>query len=131
MAIQHSHLPFLDACARHGLIGSPTWARGSTSADLFWARYDVEYVDFDLNEDATVQVGLTAPLPQELRHGAATVLEAGTLEHIFDLGSALRTADEMIRPGGAFVALVPVSWWNHGFVNLNPRLLAGFAAANG
>ena len=147
MALIASHLPFLDACHRHGLIGSPTWtlgsqqfldpqaaglSAGSGAADLFRARYGVEeYLDFDLNDDADVQLDLAAALPPERRHGAATVLEAGTLEHVFHLGDALRTVHEMIRPGGAFVALVPVSWWNHGFVNLNPRLLAGFGLANG
>jgi hypothetical protein len=154
MAILISYLPFFDACHRNGLVSSPTWVLGSqqfidgsayraltggtelpeepTAADVFRHRYGVaEYVDFDLNEDASFHLDLTAPLPSDLRHGAATLVESGTLEHIFDFATALENAHEMIRPEGSFVALVPVSWWNHGFVNLSPRLFTSFAAANG
>ena len=153
MALLYSHLPFLDACDRHGLIASPTYVLGSqqfidadayrsatgyelpeerVAAALFKHRYGVDrYVTLDLNEDADVQLDLTADLPVEYRGRAATVLESGTLEHIFDIAAALRNVHAMIQPGGAFVALAPVSWWNHGFVNVNPKLFTGLAAANG
>lgn len=37
----------------------------------------------------------------------------------------------LLRPGGTFVGLVPIAWWEHGFFNPNPRLFRAVAAANG
>jgi hypothetical protein len=106
--------------------------RGSGVADLLRDRYGVaEYCDFDLNDDAAVQLDLSEPLPQRWAGGAGTVLEGGTLEHIFDFPTALRNVHEMLGPSGTFVGLMPISAWDHGFVNFNRKLLNGLAAANG
>jgi hypothetical protein len=142
MGLHPTNLVFLDACRDAGALESPMWAIGSQQlpddhlaasvADLIRARYGVtEHVDFDLNDDAAVRLDLTAQLPPEFQGGAATVLEAGTLEHVFDIGAAMRTLHAMLRPGGALVALAPLTWYEHGFYNLNPRFFLSFAHANG
>lgn len=104
---------------------------GRTLADLLRDRYGVaEFADFDLNDDAAVRLDLTSPLPAERRGGAGTVLEAGTLEHVFDFPAVLENVHEMLRTSGMFVGLVPVSAWDHGFVNINRKLVRSLAAAN-
>lgn len=156
LAIVLSQVDFLDACHRRGGLQSPVWALGSlqfidldvylerrglppaasrdasSTARLLREQYGIEeYLDFDLNEDAAVQLDLGAPLPDEWRGGAGTVIDAGTLEHIFDLGQVLRNVHDMLRAGGTMVMIAPVSWWQHGFVNFNPKLFYSVAAANG
>jgi hypothetical protein len=140
MAIASQFLPFLDACRDLGGIQSPLWVLGSQQfagsnrsvPELMRDRYGVvDYVDFDLNDDAAVRLDLTKPLPPERVGGAGTVLDSGTIEHILDLRSVLENVHLMIRPGGTFVALSPINWWNHAFVNFNPRLFHAFAGANG
>jgi hypothetical protein len=150
-------LPLLDAVARDGGIQSPVWMLGSqqfpdddafmsewaksqgyptmerspSAASLFRDRYSADYADFDFNEDAAVHLDLTAPLDASYGGGAGTVIDIGTLEHVFDLRAAMETAHAMVRVGGTFVTVAPVTWWAHGFVNFNPKFFRGFAAANG
>ena len=59
------------------------------------------------------------------------VYDAGTLEHIFDLPTALHNMNRMLRPGGVIIHTTPVNFFQHGFVNVNPSLYSGFYAANG
>lgn len=157
MGLRLEYAPLLDAVRRHGGFPAPLWVLGSqqwgesdaaiaawarreghrrlaadpTVATLFADRYGVEeYVDFDLNDEARVRLDLGAPLPSEYRGGAGTVFDSGTLEHIFDIRRAIENMHEMLRPGGLFVALAPITWWEHGFVNFNPKFFASFGAAN-
>lgn len=142
MGLHPTNMDFLDACRDVGALGSPLFVIGSQQFpdnsmpgevwEVFRSRYGIdEYVDFDLNDDAAVRLDLTSELPEEFRGGASTVLEAGTLEHVFDIAAAMRTLHAMLRPGGALVVLAPLSWYEHGFYNLNPKLLRAFAQANG
>lgn len=157
MGILLPYLPLFDAAHRRGGIASPFWVLGSqqivaegsladwarergyasmaqepTTANLFRDRYGLdEYRDFDLNDSAAVKLDLSAPLPDEWRGGAGTVLDSGTIEHVYDIRRVMENTHEMLRPGGTLIALAPVNWWEHGFVNLNPKFYRAFAAANG
>lgn len=151
MALVRWNLPFLDACHAAGALQSPVFALGSlefldyrtypepvdtggsTSAShLFRARYGVdEFLDFDVNAESAVELDLGAPLPDRFRGAAGTVVDVGTAEHVFDVAQVVRNVHDMLRPGGAWVALSPLSWWQHGYVNFNPKLFQGVAAANG
>jgi hypothetical protein len=156
VGLRLAYLPLLDAVARHGGFPSPVWAIGSqqwgeqewqiaewaareghdrlrrdpTVRSLFEDRYGAEYLDFDLNDDASVKIDLGRPVPPEYRAGAGTVLDSGTVEHIFDLGQAFENMHDMLRAGGLLVELAPITWWEHGFVNFNPKLFAAIADAN-
>lgn len=59
------------------------------------------------------------------------VLDGGTMEHVFDVASALRTICRMTRPGGRVVHISPLSnCVDHGFYSFSPTLFADFYAAN-
>ena len=59
------------------------------------------------------------------------VLDAGTLEHIFDLPCALRNMSNMVKAGGSVIHIVPLfGWLNHGFHNFSPILFEEFYQAN-
>jgi hypothetical protein len=60
------------------------------------------------------------------------VLDGGTLEHVFDVFSALRATCQMTRLGGRVVHISPLSnCVDHGFYSFSPTFFADFYSANG
>ena len=53
-----------------------------------------------------------------------TVIDGGTLEHVFNFPNAIRNCMEMVKPGGQLVLMTP--WHNysgHGFYQFSPELI--------
>jgi hypothetical protein len=59
------------------------------------------------------------------------VIDAGTVEHCFNIGQAIMNAAGAVDAGGCVFHMPPLSMANHGFYNLNPTLLHDFYAQNG
>jgi hypothetical protein len=59
------------------------------------------------------------------------VIDAGTVEHCFNVGQAILNAANAVDAGGCVFHMPPLSMVNHGFYNLNPTLLHDFYAQNG
>jgi hypothetical protein len=59
------------------------------------------------------------------------VLDAGTVEHCFNIAQAILNAAGAVAPGGWIYHSPPLSMTNHGFYNLNPTLLHDFYEQNG
>lgn len=154
MGIAASFLPFLDQLHERRLLGGPVLGLGSLelSGDLaafalagapsagsrrlvgalLRARYGIDdYRDADINGLADLHLDLARPIPSELRGAFATILNAGTLEHLLDLRQAFTNVHELVRPGGTIIHIAPLSWLEHGFVNFSVRLFREIAAANG
>jgi hypothetical protein len=158
MGISLSHLPFYDLCHSMAAIQSPVFVLGSQEIHepvdtirafatrsghsslaeglsvraLFRDRYSVEtFRDCDLNDKADLTLDISQLLPSALVGSALTVLNSGTIEHVFDIASAFRTIHELSRAGGVLLHCAPLSWHNHGFYNLTPRVFAAIAEANG
>jgi SAM-dependent methyltransferase len=89
------------------------------------------YTDVDINDLARRKIDLTQPLDEDCIEAADLVVDAGTLEHIFDLPAALYNMNRILRPGGVILHITPVNFFEHGFVNVNPSLYTGFYGANG
>lgn len=68
---------------------------------------------------------------QEWQHRYDLVINPGTLEHCFDLATAMFNAWRAVDWKGAILHVAPMSMVNHGFVNVCPTLINDFAAANG
>jgi hypothetical protein len=140
MAVVPAQLDFLDACYRHGAFVDPVVTIGSQQylgpagvslASVLGERYGVrDYRDVDRNGDAALLLDLTQPLPDELREVAGTVLEVGTLEHVFNIGRAVSNLHHMLRPDGRLIVISPQAWYGHGFYNLDRRLWHACAAVN-
>jgi hypothetical protein len=59
-------------------------------------------------------------------------VNAGTAEHIFNVGQFFRTAHELTRPGGLMIHVMPFrGWLEHGFYSFNSTFYWDLAAANG
>ncbi len=158
MGITFSFLPFFDRCHRRRALQSPVLALGSleihepedeiiafgkkhaypnllkdkTVRSLLLDRYGIDqYQDCDINEQADMQVDLNFAVDQNLAGSAATILDGGTLEHLFDIRQALANIHQMVRQGGTIIHISPLTWFDHGFYNFNPKLFKGLIKANG
>jgi len=84
-------------------------------------------IDMSDYEGAQILHDMTHPLPDSLVSSFDLVVDGGTLEHIFDLPTALRNATRMVRPGGRFISLTMANnFCGHGFYQLSPELFYRF-----
>lgn len=71
-------------------------------------------------------------IPDGCREKFDLVLDGGTLEHVFDICSALRSVCEMTKVGGRIIHISPMSnCADHGFYSFSPTLFADFYSTNG
>jgi hypothetical protein len=83
----------------------------------------IDSVDINDYEHSTIVHDLNQPLPVELHARFSTVLDGGTLEHVFDYPRALGHALDAVKVGGHFVAIAPTNGYlGHGFYQLSPEL---------
>lgn len=59
------------------------------------------------------------------------VLDAGTIEHCFNIAQAIMNAAHAVGPGGRIFHTPPLSMVNHGFYNICPTMLVDFYSQNG
>jgi SAM-dependent methyltransferase len=95
----------------------------SDSSCIDQSDYEAANETLDLNEKET---------PLHLREAFDVVLDSGTIEHIFEIGQAMRHCLEMTRTGGRIIHLTPSSnAVNHGLYSVSPTLFADFYGASG
>lgn len=84
-------------------------------------------------EGATIVHDLNSPVPAQLFNRFSAVFDGGTLEHVFQFPTALRSAMQMVRPGGHYIAMSPINnFMGHGLYQLSPELYIGaFSEENG
>lgn len=97
-----------------------------TTAALGGLGISPAYIDISPSRNAEMVVDLNYPLPAGLCAGFDAVLDAGTLEHCFNIGQAFRNIVYALKPGGFAVHTNPLSQANHGFWNLNPTAYHDF-----
>jgi len=86
--------------------------------------FAIDVSDF---EGANMLHDMNQPLPDSLISSFDLVLDGGTLEHIFDLPTALRNATRMVRPNGRFISLTQANnFCGHGFYQFSPELFYRF-----
>jgi hypothetical protein len=157
MGIAFSFLPFFDGCHRRQALNSPLLALGSLEIheseerilsfgrengypnllrdksvrSLFLDRYGIkQYQDLDINDKADILCDLNFPINQELAGMSSTILDGGTLEHVFDIRQALINIHDMLRVGGTIIHISPLTWFNHAFYNFNPKLYRNLIESN-
>lgn len=76
-------------------------------------------------------VDLNEPVAADLVGAFDVVLDAGTMEHCFNVGQAIRNIIGMAKVGGFVLHLNPMAMINHGFFNFSPTFYHDFYLQNG
>lgn len=112
--------------------GMPAGTRIPEAVNFFvLLGYDLEVLDVATLRGGELLHDLNQPVPPHLHRRYALVIDAGTLEHCFNIAQAARNVAEMVAPGGCVFHGNPLNMYNHGFYNLNPTWYRDFYAANG
>ena len=90
-------------------------------------------IDASAYEGASRILDLNRSLPPDLEGAFTAVVDAGSLEHVFDVPSAMRNCMQMVAAGGFFLAITPANnTMGHGFYQFSPELFYRvFSDANG
>jgi hypothetical protein len=81
-------------------------------------------LDYSPFEGAQILHDLNQPIPDDLKSRYNAVVEAGTLEHIFNFPVAIRNLMQMTRLGGTiFGSTVANNLCGHGFYQFSPELV--------
>jgi hypothetical protein len=92
---------------------------------------DVTALDCSAHEGAELVLDLNAEVPGELHGRFGSILDGGTLEHVFDVRRALMNIARMLAPGGRVIHISPVNnYANHGFYQFSPTLFLDYYRAN-
>jgi len=87
----------------------------------------VDSMDFSGFENASIIQDLSQPLLPELEERFDVVYDGGTCEHVFDLPTAYRNINKMLKPGGVLIGHSPSNnWVNHAFYQICPEMVFGF-----
>lgn len=85
---------------------------------------DVQAVDASAFEGADLVLDLNQPLPADMHERFDTVIDGGTIEHVFSFPTALANAMQLVRQGGTYIAMTPAGGeLGHGFYQFSPELL--------
>jgi hypothetical protein len=95
--------------------------------------HDIESIDASDYEGATVIHDMNAPITHTLHEQFSTVIDYGTLEHVFNFPQAIKNCMQMVELGGHFVQVnVANNYMGHGFWQFSPELLFRiFSSDNG
>jgi hypothetical protein len=99
----------------------------------FLGAETVHSFDYSDYEGSTHIHDFNQPVPEELFMQYSTVLESGTLEHVFNFPVAIKNCMNMIKRKGHFLGMMPTNnYMGHGFYQFSPELFYGiFSAENG
>jgi hypothetical protein len=120
-----------DLCGKYGVPHTERLADcwkpdGTTFVEPFLhalGAEEVQSIDASSYEGASIIHDMNAPLPQALRNKFTTVIECGSLEHIFNFPTAIKNCMDLVAIGGHLLCLTPANnWLGHGFYQFSPEL---------
>lgn len=83
----------------------------------------ISSVDASAYEGSSIVHDMNEAIPESLRGTFSVVIDAGTLEHIFDFPTAIKNCMEMVQPGGHLLVITPTNnFMGHGFYQFSPEL---------
>ncbi|MCW5661534.1 MAG: class I SAM-dependent methyltransferase [Burkholderiaceae bacterium] len=91
------------------------------------------YQSLDVSDyqGSEIIANLNHPLPPEHRGRYDVVVDAGTLEHLANLSTALENIFGLLRPGGIYYFGVPCNnWVDHGFFQFSPTFFRDLCIDN-
>jgi hypothetical protein len=83
----------------------------------------ISSVDASHYEQASLVHDMNHPVPDPLKSAFTAVIDAGTLEHVFNFPVALKNCMEMVEQGGHLLLMTPANnFMGHGFYQFSPEL---------
>jgi hypothetical protein len=128
LTLGHQHVHLSPATYRRILarLGLPATGDVPSFADDLlrtMGAAHVESLDASPYEGATRLHDLNVAVPSAWHAQFDLVFDGGTLEHIFNVTTALKSCMEMVAPAGRFVSVtIPNNWCGHGFYQFSPEL---------
>ena len=95
------------------------------SEELFRHLGAKEVHSFDNSnyEQATHIHDMNLSIPDDLKERYSLVLDAGSLEHVFNFPTAIRNCMEMTKTGGYYIGITPANdFFGHGFYQFSPEM---------
>ncbi|MGL4321258.1 MAG: methyltransferase domain-containing protein [Paracoccaceae bacterium] len=87
----------------------------------------MESMDVADYEGASILHDLNLPVPESLHGQFDFIFDGGTIEHVFDVSTALINVFRMLRPGGRFISANGMNGWvGHGMYQFNPEMVWSF-----
>ena len=84
---------------------------------------DVDSLDNSNYEEATIIFDLNKKLKDEIIEKYDTIIDCGTLEHIYHINNALYNVSKLCNNGGQIIHVLPANnFCGHGFWQLSPEL---------
>lgn len=83
----------------------------------------IDSLDYSNYEGANLLHDMNLPIPEEWKGKYQTVLESGSIEHIFNFPVSIKNCMEMVAPGGDLIIITPVNnIMGHGFYQFSPEV---------
>lgn len=84
---------------------------------------NVESMDISSYEGCTIVHDLNNPVPEYLHDQFDTIVDGGTIEHIFDVKTMFENIKTMLKVNGTFISITTANnFVNHGFYQFSPEL---------
>ncbi len=91
--------------------------------DCFGSSSVVDSIDISDYEGATIIHDMNVEIPNELKGKYDTVIDGGTIEHVFNVRQALDNVSFLCKPGGQIIHMLPANnQCGHGFWQMSPEL---------
>ena len=79
-------------------------------------------IDYSDYQDADIVHDLNQPIPEEWSNKFDTLIDGGTIEHIFDIKQVLSNYMNLVKPGGnIFILTTANNLCGHGFYQFSPE----------
>lgn len=83
----------------------------------------VESIDYSNYENPSITHDLNKPIPENLKNKFDTVIDSGTLEHVFNFPQAIKNCSELLKKNGQILHILPANNFSgHGFYQFSPEL---------
>lgn len=85
--------------------------------------HSVDSIDNSNFENATIVHDMNTPIKDQYHAKYDTVIDGGSLEHIFQISQALENCSLLCKPGGRILHMLPANnFCGHGFWQISPEL---------
>lgn len=123
---QNVHLKLNEYCRILARLGLPPVRTVPEFVDellLSMGATAVDTMDFSDYEGVKLIHDLNQPIPADWHQRYDLVFDGGTLEHVFNFPTAMKSCMQMLKPSGRFVSVtIPNNWCGHGFYQFSPEL---------